>query len=931
MLLCSKAIPVAASWSTNWAEAGTDTEIDLVNSLRFTFHTVGTAGNLSAALLATDRAAAPAPPAGRRLIGVWDCTSTAAFATFDVECRYDHVAAAGQPVMLFRWDAGLAAWVELGNTELSAYRVQATGIAPLGAAKIGLLAAAVATSATVEINNDGGPADVTDSSAALRGELVSQGGSDAYVTIYWGTNDGGTVTGAWMTNAYLGRRPEGTFQAALTGLTASQTYYYRCYASNSASTNWAPSSTNFLTSRPVVSLGVTGSPLDENGGVATVTAALGTVSASNVTVNLAFAGDAVRDTDYAASAAQIVIPAGSRSGAVTLTGLDDPDEELAETATVSVESLANAVSGTVVQVSAIVADDDGGLAVSNDDGPTAVTAAAATLRGTLERDAGAPAQVWIYWGTSDGDTVAGNWQTNLALGARAVGPFSADVAGLLANGSYYYRGYASNATGTAWAPATTSFVALPPAVSLGLSGSPFAETGGVATVTATLSSVSAVDVEVFLAFAGVAVLGTDYAASTGRIVIAAGSLSGQATLKGLNDATIEGTEALSVGIGSLVNGVVGASASVAAAIADDDYDARWDRGAGTYDWFSASNWNPDGVPTRSAHLNIEDSTTEATPVVISNASQTARCYSLLLPYAAGQGHVRCHTDLSIEADLSFRRSDGSFRHVAGTVRCGSMNIGSATSGGTRRYRMESADATLLVGGNVTMGGGTGVGLGQFIQSNGTAVVGGTMSLGSWSGTGIVELCSGSLTVSNQLRAGYYGTGAGSVRHTGGTLNVGAGGLSLGDGGARGDYEISGPAELNVAGTISLGGTEATPGYGTLRLRGGGAGHITAAGYVQRSIAGDGRGKLDVRIGPGGVIPIRVNGNVSFASGAVLSPTNLPGAESGTYTVMTWSGSSTDSGLTLYSGSNPRFWSFQVRPKSLTVTYKKLGGPIIVVR
>src|SRR5439155_2540853 len=51
---------------------------------------------------------------------------------------------------------------------------------------------------------------------------------------------------------------------------------------------------------------------------------------------------------------------------------------------------------------------------------------------------------------------------------------------------------------------------LPPTVSLSLSGSPMAEAGGVATVTATLSGVSVHSVTVNLAFSGTATITNDY-------------------------------------------------------------------------------------------------------------------------------------------------------------------------------------------------------------------------------------------------------------------------------------------------------------------------------------------------------------------------------------------------------------------------------------
>src|SRR5213075_2199203 len=61
---------------------------------------------------------------------------------------------------------------------------------------------------------------------------------------------------------------------------------------------------------PTVTLSLSGSPMLEAGGVATVTAALSVVSGQDVTVNLAFAGTATLTTDYTRSGTSILIPAG---------------------------------------------------------------------------------------------------------------------------------------------------------------------------------------------------------------------------------------------------------------------------------------------------------------------------------------------------------------------------------------------------------------------------------------------------------------------------------------------------------------------------------------------------------------------------------------------------------------------------------------------
>lgn len=140
--LCPRTIATGNGVVLNWAEGPEDTEIDLVNSLRFTFASVTTAGALTNSLLAADRSDVPAPPSGKALIGVWNCTFAGAFTTLDLEARYDHVAAGGAAVSLLRYNTGTSTWDVLSDTVLSGYRLSATGVTSGGASKVGLIAVA---------------------------------------------------------------------------------------------------------------------------------------------------------------------------------------------------------------------------------------------------------------------------------------------------------------------------------------------------------------------------------------------------------------------------------------------------------------------------------------------------------------------------------------------------------------------------------------------------------------------------------------------------------------------------------------------------------------------------------------------------------------------------------------------------------------------
>ncbi len=90
-------------------------------------------------------------------------------------------------------------------------------------------------------------------------------------------------------------------------------------------------------------------------------------------------------------------------------------------------------------------------------GPTSVTAHAAVVQVDLLSTGAAPTQVWIYWGDEDGGTNKNSWDANVPLDWQPLGLLSATLSGLVEVQPYYYRGYASNAFGDAWAPDTHSF------------------------------------------------------------------------------------------------------------------------------------------------------------------------------------------------------------------------------------------------------------------------------------------------------------------------------------------------------------------------------------------------------------------------------------------------------------------------------------------
>lgn len=114
--------------------------------------------------------------------------------------------------------------------------------------------------------------------------------------------------------------------------------------------------------------------LNEANGSITLKALLNASASEQLTIPLNIGGTATQDTDYTLSASQIVINAGSNSGEITITGIQDNDVEGLETITIGIGSLDNIIMLSTYDINIMVLDDDSdsdndGVLDSEDDCP----------------------------------------------------------------------------------------------------------------------------------------------------------------------------------------------------------------------------------------------------------------------------------------------------------------------------------------------------------------------------------------------------------------------------------------------------------------------------------------------------------------------------------------------------------------------------------
>ncbi|MDE0594093.1 MAG: lamin tail domain-containing protein [Roseibacillus sp.] len=286
-------------------------------------------------------------------------------------------------------------------------------------------------------------------SATIGGQVTDTGGEDPTVLIYWGDNNGGTSPGTWDNSIALGTH-NGSFSSNLTGLNPSTTYFFRCFAANSGGDSWASSTLSFTTPAPPNPPTVVNSP------------------AGNVGFTSAEIGGQVTATG--GENPTVLIYWGDSNGGTT-PGSWDQFNDLSTQAGAFEDALANLTDGVTYYFRSFASNSGGsdwapssesfttltfGLASLTNSAATNVTGVSAQINGAVTATGGDSPLVEIHYGTTNGGTNPGSWDTSVSIGTQS-GSFSTALSSLAANTTYFFTASGSNIAGQGWATPSLSF------------------------------------------------------------------------------------------------------------------------------------------------------------------------------------------------------------------------------------------------------------------------------------------------------------------------------------------------------------------------------------------------------------------------------------------------------------------------------------------
>lgn len=337
---------------------------------------------------------------------------------------------------------------------------------------------------------------------------------------------------------------------------------------------------------PTVSLSTASQSGDEDGGALTVTAVLSETAASDVTVPFTVTGTATNGSDFTISTSPITIAAGQTSANITITPIDDTDDEPDETVIVTLGTPTGAtVAGTSTHTATIVDDDPpAGTPVLNfsaatQSGAESVGTLVATITASEAPTADLSIPFTVTGTASDGSDftitaspvtlAAGQTSVNISINVIDDSIDEIDETVELVIQSTTGAVLGANVTHTATItdndePAPT------PIVTLSSGSQSVAENGGTINITVNLSNAADEDVTIPFSIEGTATDGSDFTISASPLVIPAGTTSGNITVSVIDDTIQEPNETVVVTMGAVTGGISGSTTVQVITINDNE-------------------------------------------------------------------------------------------------------------------------------------------------------------------------------------------------------------------------------------------------------------------------------------------------------------------------------------------------------------------------
>ena len=331
---------------------------------------------------------------------------------------------------------------------------------------------------------------------------------------------------------------------------------------------------------PTVDFEVAASNPAEGDGTAILTVDLSEASGLDVTVPFTVGGSAVDPDDFTIEASPLVILAGSTSGTVTVTLVDDALDEDDETLQVDLATPTNGTLGTVISHLLTVVDDDDAPMVDFAAGAQSAGEAGGAVSLTVNLSAPSGLEVSVPFTLAGSALETDDYAIDASPLIIPAGQASADIVLTPTDDSLYEPAETVEvqlgAPNNGQSGSTTLHVVTinsddpPPAVEFTAASQSSGEGLGAVTVSLTLSAVSGTDVVAPLSVSGTATNGVDFTLDLNPVVIPAGALSADTTVTAIADALDEFDETVVLTIDPPTGALLGTTTVHTLTLVDDD-------------------------------------------------------------------------------------------------------------------------------------------------------------------------------------------------------------------------------------------------------------------------------------------------------------------------------------------------------------------------